>query len=347
MNTAVNNIVGFNNRSVYSTITSFLEYKGDRSDDTQKAYKKDIKIFFMYTRNKNIDQLEVIDLEFTIEDVIKYRNYLGGLKKADGERKYVNKSINRMIDSLRSLYSYLERAKYDVDKSAFALDDLPEHDSKEIGYLTLEEIEQMIEHAKSLPNGTEKYIFWELGWKTSIRINALLSITWEDFRKVNDDIVIVRAIEKGNEIREMPITNEFYQRILEIRGNAKPTDRVFKFGSTTVFNTMEILKERIGISEDREVSFHSVRKFLIDLMVDLGDLKAAMAQSGHKSIETLWKHYANKQKDYESMAGVMIERTLNEAALDEMSKEELLAIIKADGQIKNRVLMKLARGKRG
>ncbi|MFC8688176.1 tyrosine-type recombinase/integrase [Brevibacillus porteri] len=348
MNAAVNNVVGFHNKSVHSTITSFLEYKGDRSINTQKAYEKDIKLFFMYARGKELPLLEESDLNFSPEDVIKYRNHLRRLKKkSSDEAKYKNKSINRMIDSLRSLYDFLERCKYDVDKSAFALDDLPENDSEEIGYLTLEELEQMVELAKTLPNGLQKSLLIELGWKTSIRMDALLSITWKDFKKVKDDIWLVRAVDKGNEVREMPITDEFYNRILILKGDASLTDRVFQMGSTTVFETVETLKKLIGITEDRRVSFHSVRKFLIDLMVEYGDLKAAMAQSGHKNIQTLWNHYAKKQKDYEAMAGIMIERRYNEAALEEVSKEELLAIIKADGLVKNRVLMTLARGNRG
>jgi len=347
MTAMINNVTGLNIKSVHSTIQTFLEYKGDRSKNTKISYEKDIKLFYMYAKNKNLNELEAIDLEFTIDDVLKYRNYLRGLRKnSDGERKYANKSINRMIDSLRSLYSYLERAKYNVDKMAFALDDLPENDSEEIGYLTLMELEQMVELAKTLPNGLQKSLLIELGWKTSIRMDALLSITWKDFKKVKDGVWVVRAIDKGNEEREMPITDQFYQRIYAMKGESKSTDRVFQMGSTTVFNTVETLKRIIGIAEDRRVSFHSIRKFLIDLMVEHGDLKAAMAQSGHKSIETLWKHYANKQKDYESMAGILIERSFNESTLDDLSKDELLAIIKNDSLVKNRVLMALARGKR-
>jgi site-specific recombinase XerD len=346
MGALVNNVVGFDNKSVHSTILAFLDYKGDLSSNTRKAYEKDIKIFFMYTRGKELNQLihsnnieEYSDLRFTKEDVVKYRNYLQKLKKpGSNDKKYKNKSINRMINSLRSLYDFLVSCEYKVNKDAFKLKDLPENDSEEIGYLKLFEMEKMVELAKTLPNGLQKSLFIELGWKTSLRMEALLSLTWKDFERIDDDIWLVKAIEKGNEKKEMPITNDFYLRLLEIKtgDNNSP---VFEISATTVRDTINTLKRMIGIEEDRNISFHSIRKFLIDWMIERGDLKGAALHAGHKSIETTWKHYAKKHKDYRSMAGIIIEQRPDISKLESLTKDELMGLIKNDQLVIDRLMI--------
>lgn len=319
--------------NVGKTIHTFLEYKGERSDNTKKSYEADIKLFFQIMRNKELNELSIDDLHFTKELVINYRKHLQRIKDKKGGRKYSNRSINRKIKSLSSLFGFLLENGYEVNKFAFNLDDLPENETEEIGYLTLNEVESMVQIVKDHPNGLEKSIFWELAWKTSLRLEALLSLCWKDFKKVdNDDIWLVKAIDKGNKKREMPITDDFYQRILQIKGDKKKDDKVFSFGKTTVHKTMELLKEQLQIDEDRNVSFHSLRKFLIDWLIEQGDLKGAALHAGHASIETAWKHYSNKHRNYRSMAGILIEQKRDVSILENLSKEELIAVIKDSNQ---------------
>lgn len=337
----MNAVVNLPVHNVYNTIQTFLDYKGERSNNTKIAYESDIILFFQIMRNKSLNQLTYEDLLFTKEQIITYRKQLQRIKTSKGERKYSNSTINRKINSLRSLFEFLSECEYKVNKGALSLDDLPENDSEEIGYLTLNEVETMVEVAKSHPNGIEKSIFLELAWKTSLRMDALLSLRWKNFKKVdNDDIWLVVAIDKGNKKREMPITNDFYQRILQLKGNKKKDDKVFSFGKTTVHNTMELLKEQLQIDEDRNVSFHSIRKFLIDWLIEQGDLKGAAQHAGHSSIETSWKHYANKHRNYRSMAGILIENKVDCSVLETLSKEELLTIIMKSNQFVQNQLIK-------
>lgn len=340
MSVALHNLINIRVNNVYSTIQTFLDYKGERSKNTRNAYESDIVLFFKIMRNKKLNQLNEEDLYFTKEHVVTYRKLLQNLKNKNGERRYKNRSINRKINSLRSLYDFLVECEYKVNKAAFKIDDLPENDSEEIGYLTLQEIESMVKLAKELPNGEQKSLFIELGWKTSLRMEALLSLTWKDFKQVDNDVWLVCAIDKGNEKREMPITSNFYNRILSIKHTKSSQEKVFDFGKTTVHETVEILKKKLNIDEERNVSFHSIRKFLIDWLIEQGDLKGAAVHAGHASIETTWKHYARKHKNYRSMAGILIEKKMDISILESLSKEELLTLIKNSNQFVQNQLIK-------
>lgn len=334
MNLLQPNVVGFDNKSVHSSIMTFLEYKGDKSTNTREAYERDIKYFFTYMKNKDLTQLTEDDLWFEKEDVIRYRNHLKNIK-IKSERKYSNTTINRMIASMRSLFNFFD--KFKVNEKAFRIDKLPS-DSEEIGYLTLDEMVEMVEQARDLSRGLEKSLFLELGYKTSIRLEALLTVTVRNFKKVSDDIYLVCVKDKNNKVTSQPISNQFYQRLMQLKTSDDKDERLFKFSNTTVQDTINTLKDRMNIDPERNVSFHSVRKVLIDWMIEQGDLKGAAAHAGHASIETTWKHYANKHRDYSQMAGILVEQQLDVSLLEQMSKEDLVELIKQDRGVLSKVL---------
>lgn len=325
-------IYTINNKTVKSDIELFLKEEC-QSINTRKSYMTDIKQFFKTMRNKSIDELNEYDLKVEYADVLKYRSIIK-------EKYNSNSTVNRKINSVGSLYKFLKRIKYDVDLSAFKVKHLKETQSKTIGNLKPYESEMIIEESKTLPNGEEKSLCLELLYKTSIRVDAITKLTWNDFVETDDDIVIVNVYDKGEKEDNKPITKEFYNRLLQLKSDS---DYVFSFKKITVQRAFDTVIDKLGFDKERNLSVHSLKKSLINWIIDeTGDITQGAKQGNHKSINTTYKYYYDKKKDYTNMPGILIEKNNDIEELNELSKDELIELINSCTlRTKNEIISKL------
>lgn len=200
-----------NVRSVYKSIETFLKSKEADSINTRKAYEKDIRRFFRVMIGKEINELEPTDLGFLQEDILRYRDYLMSITKDNGE-SYSAASINRFIESVRSLFDFLMKNRYRdyIDPDAFHFDNLKNIKRSKTGRITEQEFRLYEEKALGLQNGYMKSMLIGLAGRTSFRLNAILSLTWSDFSKINSNMYLVKTIDKGKKEDEKPILNVFY-----------------------------------------------------------------------------------------------------------------------------------------
>lgn len=325
---SVNRVQNLPVRSVHKSIQTFLNHKGKKSTHTQKAYESDIKMFFSFMRGKDLSDLTENDLNFTQEEVIEYQDWLMELEGKNNKRKYKNTSINRKINSLRSLYSYLLKNKYDVDAYAFDIDELPEHDSEVIGVLTVEEAKQLVELAKNLPNGLEKSLLIELAYKTSIRLGAILSLKLDNFKKHDDEIWIIEVIDKGNKKDKKPISNEFYNRLINTL-NRQKEERLFQMSRTTINDAISEICKQMNITKDRNISFHSLKKVAINwILEETGDIALALIQGNHSNHKVMLDHYVEMNKNYSEYAGIAMDNEIDINEIEKYSKECLISAIR-------------------
>jgi len=88
---------------IEETIKRFLEYlkrELNYSDQTIENYNRDLSFYASYLNKKNINYLTIKK-----DSIINYLKYLDNLK-------YSNKSISRILSSLRSFYNYLVNIKF-------------------------------------------------------------------------------------------------------------------------------------------------------------------------------------------------------------------------------------------
>lgn len=311
------NVANLSQDSLYETVMTFLQ---SRNHNTRKGYKKDLEYFFSIMRNKSFGQLIKSDIIISLNDVERFRLHL----KNKGE---ANTTINRRVSALRKFIKYLAANNYNVNVSIFSeVKDLPQR-PKSYGIPSPDEAFQLAEAARTERfNGEKKYLFIMTAIYTSIRLDALTNISWENIKKESEDTYIIETYDKNNELIQRSIHADFYKDLLKIK---QPNEsRVFKFDSTGVSKMMERLCEKVGIPKERNITFHSLRKVGINHVWDTtGDFEATLAQSGHKNIQVLYNSYIKKKKDFSQMAGILMTKSLDEDSLKLLSHNELLNVI--------------------
>jgi integrase len=319
---------------MYNDIITFFE---SRTPNTRIAYEKDIRDFFKIMKNKDVEHVTEEDFKIKLSDIERFRLIL----KDNG---YANTTINRRITAIRKLLKYLKANDYDFIKNDFfsEMDDLPEN-PESAGTLTYDEACQMAELALTeRQQGRIKRLVILSAMKTSIRLEALVGIKWSDIHK-KDDIYIINTIDKGNVHVKRPITKKFYNELLSIK--TEGSDRVFNIYADTMQITIRRLCEKMGIPKERNITFHSLRAVGINFILDTtGDVRAAMRQSGHKSMDVFYKHYVDKSEDYSQMAGILMELNLDVSMFQNYSKEELVQVLlQCSRKTQNEALVNLNR----
>ena len=161
-----------------------------KSDNTVYAYVTDVNLHIKYLNSKDI----YLD-ETDNETVKNYIDYL--LEEGKSER-----SISRIVISLRSFYNYLKDQKIirDIPKIYYKSTDqskkLPE-------ILTVEEVDKIIKIVdKDCNKGIRDNALLELMYATGMKVSEIINLSVED---VNLDLLYVRCHDNKNYERLIPI----------------------------------------------------------------------------------------------------------------------------------------------
>lgn len=315
-------VVRLNQDSVFSHIQSFIRNKSIKSKNTAIAYENDIRQFFSYMKGKEIENLTTEDLSIKNSHMLEYQTYLfKDYRKPSGER-YSNATIKRKIDSVVALFRFLRKNDYEVNPDILTVDELPD-DSKQIGFLTVDEIELML----SMSDDEVLKAFIVLNLHTSMRKDALLQLEWKQFVPKYDepDFWIIETMDKGKkDFKEIHVS--VYELLLKIKSDDK---HVFSIPKSTLDYRFKSLCGKIGIDPLRKVSIHSIRKAGIDFVKQYtGDLQAAQQQGTHSSPAVTAAIYTQKPKN---MAARILSQKLDEGLFDQLTHDELLRLVKSFG----------------
>lgn len=310
------NVVRHRASTIYHNILDYLEEHMSISKNTKITYETTYKHFFNYMKNKELNELTIEDLQFKKSDIMHYKNHL--------IKTYSNTSVNQKISHLKALYLYLKSIDYEVNPNIFDLRRLPEYDAKKRGTLHWEEVDQMTRLVKKQRKGLEKSLLIELAAKTSIRLDALLNLTWNNFEKMNG-VYAIRTVDKGKE-NIKAIYPEHYERLSKIKKSY--TNKVFSLTHKTVHKMMKQLVEEMDISDRRNITFHSLKKCGIEEahILSNGDIKQ-MAQQGNNSEHIVLKNYAELENDPSKLICLQIGKDIDLEPLKQLTKEELISII--------------------
>jgi site-specific recombinase XerC len=138
---------------------------------------------------------------------------------------------------------------------------------------------------------------------------------------------------KGNKRHIRGISGKMYLELLKIREldyyKRYNNDLIFHLSSTTIQSMMEALRVEMGFSEDRWITFHSTRNTMPNHILESSeDLISAQEQLGHSSMDTTYKKYISKKRNYGSMASVRIDEEIDNSIFDELTHEQLLEMVK-------------------
>src|SRR4051812_15279557 len=175
------------------SLTLFIEYlqiERNYSQYTIESYQHDIKEFFIFMAEQNMDRVESVSY-------LDIRIYLTKLF----EKKLARKSVSRKISSLRSFYKFLLREKL-IDENPFSLVSTPKAEKRLPDFFYGEEMQQLFEACnKDTPLGLRNSALLELLYATGIRVGECSQLRLKD---VDFFLSTVLVHGKGNKDRYVP-----------------------------------------------------------------------------------------------------------------------------------------------
>lgn len=332
MSSQLAHVINFKNDSIYEKINIFLIDKGwnglkiSESSNTSLAYKKDIESFFMFVRNKKLEDLTVQDLFFDdLTDIDKYKIHIKSYSKS-------NNTLKRKFASLRSLYEYFSsRCRYDVDSTWFKLGKL-KNTTNSYGFISKEEWETMIVEVQKQYKGFEKSMLITLAGITSLRLDALLRLEWDKHFIYNkkENLYYVDIFDKVD-IAHRAIPVECYNELLKLKDENFPEEKrkfVFNLDPGTCAKMIKYLVRDLNIDNNRNIVFHSLRKLAPSYGInELRNIALAQQQSGHKDVNVLMTRYVQPNESRAKLPGIQMLQNIDLSKVEELSKDEIIKII--------------------
>lgn len=341
----VENVVSLSRGTVYELIYAFLI--SNRSASTRSEYTRDIREFFRYLRNKDIESLTRADLNITHAQMQIYKHEL--------EKRLSPVSANRKIYTIRSLYKYLSRniGEFWNDEKIMLVDAVSIESTKtevnSYGFITYNEYIAIHNAVKKQYKWFQKQLFLEVALRTSFRLAAMLKLTWGNFTYDSENNwYAINTTDKGHKKRTKAISVELYN---ELRSIAKTTDKdakVFTLSENTISSMLRKACEDVGIDhKERNIVFHSIRKLGITMVHELtgGDLSAASSQADHSDVNTTNKIYIDQKKKNGNMPLARFGAEVDMSSITKMSRDELLSLIESSDYMTKVKLLRLAKGK--
>ncbi|RMA93132.1 tyrosine-type recombinase/integrase [Hydrogenothermus marinus] len=190
----------------------YLSYIADKSENTVKNYKIDLKQFAEVVKDKDIE-------EITKADIAKFRMVLQS-------KKLKSSTIARKLASLNSFFQYLIDLDL-ISSSPITKSHRPKINNKIPSSLTYEEVKKLIEKTDNLMDR----VIVKLFLTTGLRSSELLGIKREDIVIERDgkiynidfvlediketDIAFIKILGKGNKERLVPISGDTLKEFTE------------------------------------------------------------------------------------------------------------------------------------
>lgn len=276
------------NKEYISEFLLYLELNLNYSNNTIKAYESDLEKLNKFYKNKDLLKLGVKDIEKYIMDL----NELSG------------PSVSRNISSLRTFYNYflkLDKIKYNPCDSIKQ----PKLGSHLPTYLTVEEVERLLEIDVDSPFAARNKAILELMYATGLRISETINL---EFKNIDTEDCIIRVMGKGKKERIIPINDYALNALNDYIMNYRPA--LIKKGETNylflnnhggmltrqgVFKMIKAECEKKGINKN--ISPHTLRHtFATHLLENGADLRIIQELLGHSDIQTtqIYTHLTNE-----------------------------------------------------
>jgi integrase len=301
-----------------------------KKNKTQETYESEIRFYFHLMCNKEkgkeLEYLSMDDIEITQEDYEAYIEKLCAMKDHKGNNKYVNKTINKKTSALKSMLKYFKRKNIiTTDISYLELIKGEKGKATHYGVLEPNEVLEMITLClEEKVKGYEKSKLLLLALKSGLRLSELLDLTWNSFIKKGNDQIYIKGIGKGNKPFEIKIPVEVYEELQTLN---KGQLRIFDISARRVCDLMDRLRNKMNISPERLICFHSIRKCFGTTIWKLNDIEAARRALRHENIATTQLYLG--ELDYDVNDSIFSIEKIPQDAYKNVSYDELIAGIES------------------
>lgn len=268
-------------------ILEFIEYlivERGLSDNTIKAYRRDLKNFITYLKTQGI-----IDINQTSRTIII--SYLLFMQK-DGK---ASSTISRASASIKSFYHFLFRERH-IDEDPTINLDSPKIEHRLPRVLTIEEVDLLLNQPDiSTSLGYRDKTMLELLYATGMRVSELVSLEKSD---VNLDLGYLRCFGKGSKERILPIGSMALKYLKDYVKNVriellkdKNVDFLFLnhhgqgLSRQGFWKIVKKYAKKANLS--KKITPHTLRhSFATHLLENGADLRAVQEMLGHTDIAT-------------------------------------------------------------
>ena len=262
-------------------IEMFLDYLSidkNYSENTIASYKNDLLKFLNY--NQNILKVKKDDIE----------SYLIKLKKEG----YNERSINRSLSCLKSLYKFLFMEKLIADNIAKDVD-APKQKKSLPKVLSEEDIDKLLDIKLIDQFSIRNKAMLEMMYATGMRVSELINVKVFDIDFESD---LVRIIGKGSKERVVPLGDYaiYYIKKYYLEERSKflikgENDYLFLNNHGTPMTRQGFFKiiKNLAIEQDinKDFSPHTLRhSFATHLLTHGADLRSIQEMLGHSDIST-------------------------------------------------------------
>lgn len=348
-NTSINNVTGINNNEAGKKILDYLQERKRKSESTYKSYNRYFKEFFMFASNKEISQLTWNDIKNISCGQID--EYIAFLLDTGIKPNYVNQKLFACKKLWDKLY-HLDRS---LDKDMFKFEEL---DFKKNPYATLNSKEMELlfkfcEESKLKKPLTRKFYF-KLLYTVGCRENVASELKWDNFQRREDSqsnvkVWVVSFFEKGKWV-EKAVNDDFYNKILTLKGTESLGDKIFDLNIDTLVDTFNSFREQSNLFEinnkifeetgkkvfeknGKKVCIHSIKKSGAQRIQNtFNNLNITRIFCQHENLSTTAEVYLDDQSNYLEHGSYMIGKDVSMDMFKDLSKEELLELIEKCGK---------------
>ncbi|QIV79342.1 tyrosine-type recombinase/integrase [Fervidobacterium pennivorans subsp. keratinolyticus] len=274
--------------ALLKTFEDYLTHVRRSSENTVKAYMKDIKRFFDYL-GKSPKQVERADVE----------RFIKALSKGEITGEVVAEStVSRYISSLRTFFDYLELIGV-VEENPMERVRHPRLRKKIPSFLTLEEVKALLSVYDEEKKLKYKAIL-SLLYFCGLRVSELCNLRVEDVSFYPPYVKVVMG--KGNKDRLVPISENIVPLLEKYVERYKPKIYFFEnkgqpLHPSTVFRIVKRAAQKAGIT--KHIHPHTLRHtFATHLVMNNVNVKIVQELLGHANLSTtsIYLHVADKEK---------------------------------------------------
>jgi len=257
----------------------FLKNIKGLSENTAKAYQRDLNKFSKFLESIAIESLENISEE-------KCSAWIADLFQNDVSAR----SIQRHISSAKGFFSYMKKIGL-VQSSPFELINSPKSPNHLPNILSPEEVSQLLNFKPKNSQDKRDFAIIELIYSSGLRVSEAVNSNLSDFEDNNN---FLRVIGKGSKTRLVPVgrfaQNAIKEWICERKKILTSDDALFVNlrGSRISTRSVQERIKNIALKQGLPpVNPHMLRhSFATHLLESSGDLRSIQELLGHSSLST-------------------------------------------------------------
>jgi len=269
------------------------------SDQTIRAYRKDLEAFFAFIAQSRAEGEDGRESAHKVPpsqiDGMQIRGYLGFL-----HRRNKKTTIARKLSAIRSFFRFLVKRGF-ISENPAELILTPKQDKTIPVYLSVDEMFRLLDSIQTdTLLGLRNRAIFETLYSSGIRVSELAGLNCSD---VDFTAAVVRVLGKGSKQRIIPIGQKALQAIEAYRGQLKrqvdagvlENGALFlnrsnrRLSVRSIARILRNLVDAVGLLT--AVSPHAIRHSFATHMLDAGaDLRVVQELLGHKSLSTTQKY---------------------------------------------------------